>query len=152
MHMGFCNNAEICEQAAFIVNTAARTGATAEAFELQCHISKSDEIGTFLQELIVIMLKKNCRHSMLHYVRLWWIQIQSQNSDLWKFTRHLLHQSHVMLFVCLIRFNGFSIREVKPCNGVWQTDQLSKVIQVPPADPSLSCSQKLIQKWLLLRE
>lgn len=56
--MGFCNNAEIREQAAFIVNTAARTGATAEAFELQCHISNSDELGTFVQELMVIMRKK----------------------------------------------------------------------------------------------
>ena len=46
MHMGFGSDAETREQLAFSVNTAAHTGVTAEVGELQCHISKSEELST----------------------------------------------------------------------------------------------------------
>lgn len=44
---------------------AARTGATAEPPQLQCHVSNSDELGNFLQELIMMCKKLSTLHAML---------------------------------------------------------------------------------------
>lgn len=62
-----------------------------------------------------------------------------QSSD-----RHLLHQSGAILFVFHKLLHLKALVPVRSSTlSVWETDQVSKIIHAPPADPSFSCSQTL---------